>query len=168
MLEKLYEIERKYDEYTELLSDPEIISNQGEWQKYARAQAGMTNLVTTFREYQEVLRELEETEILLLEKLDSDMQEMAEQERDKLKKVSQELEEQIQVLLLPKDPLDEKNVIMEIRAGAGGDEAALFAGDLYNCLLYTSDAADEEDSVDLGGRRIIKKKKKKSAGRLIP
>src|SRR5665648_2364 len=135
MLEKLYEIERKYDEYTELLSDPEIISNQGEWQKYARAQAGMTNLVTTFREYQEVLRELEETEILLLEKLDSDMQEMAEQERDKLKKVSQELEEQIQVLLLPKDPLDEKNVIMEIRAGAGGDEAALFAGDLYK--MYT-------------------------------
>jgi len=135
MLEKLYEIERKYDEYTELLSDPEIISNQSEWQKYARAQAGMTNLVAAFREYQEVLHELEETEALLLEKLDSDMQEMAEQERDKLKNVSQELEEKIHVLLLPKDPLDEKNVIMEIRAGAGGDEAALFAGDLYK--MYT-------------------------------
>jgi len=131
MLEKLYEIERKYDEYTELLSDPEIISNQNEWQKYARAQAGMTNLVTAFREYQEVLRELEETENLLMEKLDSEMQEMAEQERDKLRTVSQELEAKIHVFLLPKDPLDEKNVIMEIRAGAGGDEAALFAGDLY-------------------------------------
>ena len=135
MLEKLYEIERKYDEYTELLSDPEIISNQNEWQKYAKAQASMTNLVTAFREYQEVLRELEETENLLLEKLDSDMQEMAEQERDKLRIVSQELEEKIHVFLLPKDPLDEKNVIMEIRAGAGGDEAALFAGDLYK--MYT-------------------------------
>jgi len=135
MLEKLYEIERKYDEYTELLSDPEIISNQSEWQKYARAQAGMINLVTAFREYQEVLRELEETENLLKEKLDSDMQEMAEQERDELRKTSQELEEKIHVFLLPKDPLDEKNVIMEIRAGAGGDEAALFAGDLYK--MYT-------------------------------
>ncbi|MFZ3129547.1 MAG: peptide chain release factor 1 [Desulfosporosinus sp.] len=135
MLEKLYEIERKYDEFTELLSDPEIISNQSAWQKYAKAQAGMTNLVTTFREYQRVRRELEETENLLLEKLDPDMQEMAEQERDQLRNVSQELEAKIQVFLLPKDPLDEKNVIMEIRAGAGGDEAALFAGDLYK--MYT-------------------------------
>lgn len=135
MLEKLYEIERKYDELTELLSDPEIISNQSEWQKYAKAQAGMTNLVTTFREYQGVLRELEETEVLLREKLDSDMQEMAEQEQEKLLNQSHELEEQIRILLLPKDPLDEKNVIMEIRAGAGGDEAALFAGDLYR--MYT-------------------------------
>lgn len=135
MLEKLYEIERKYDELTELLSDPEIIANQSEWQKYAKAQAGMTNLVTVFREYQGVRRELEETEILLQEKLDSEMQEMAELERDKLQTQSQELEEQIRILLLPKDPLDEKNVIMEIRAGAGGDEAALFAGDLHR--MYT-------------------------------
>ncbi|MBP1760030.1 MAG: bacterial peptide chain release factor 1 (bRF), partial [Firmicutes bacterium] len=84
MLEKLYEIERKYDELTELLSDPEILANQSEWQKYAKSQAGMTNLVTAFREYQGVLRELEETETLLKEKLDSDMQEMAEQERENL------------------------------------------------------------------------------------
>ena len=135
MLEKLYEIERKYDELTELLSDPEIISNQSEWQKYAKAQSGMTNLVAVFREYQVVKHELEETEALLREKLDPDMQEMAEQEREQLQSQSQELEEQIRVLLLPKDPLDEKNVIMEIRAGAGGDEAALFAGDLYR--MYT-------------------------------
>jgi peptide chain release factor 1 len=135
MLEKLYEIERKYDEFTELLSDPEIISNQSEWQKYAKAQAGMTNLITAFREYQEVIRELEDTENLLSEKLDPEMQELAEQERDELRNRSQSLEETIRILLLPKDPLDEKNVIMEIRAGAGGDEAALFAGDLYR--MYT-------------------------------
>ncbi|AET70912.1 peptide chain release factor 1 [Desulfosporosinus orientis DSM 765] len=135
MLEKLYEIERKYDELTELLSDPEIIANQSEWQKYAKAQAGMTNLVTTFRDYKEVRHELEETEALLKEDLDSEMKEMAEQEKDELLNKSRELEEQIRILLLPKDPLDEKNVIMEIRAGAGGDEAALFAGDLYR--MYT-------------------------------
>lgn len=135
MLEKLYEIERKYDELTELLSDPEIIANQSEWQKYAKAQAGMTNLVTTFRDYKEVRHEFEETEALLKEELDSEMKEMAEQEKDELEERSRELEEQIRILLLPKDPLDEKNVIMEIRAGAGGDEAALFAGDLYR--MYT-------------------------------
>ncbi|SPF56001.1 peptide chain release factor RF-1 [Candidatus Desulfosporosinus infrequens] len=135
MLEKLYEIERKYDEFTELLSDPEILANQNEWQKYAKAQAGMTNLVTAFREYQEVLRGLEDTENLLQEKLDPDMQEMAEQERDELRNQSLELEAKMRVFLLPKDPNDEKNVIMEIRAGAGGDEAALFAGDLYK--MYT-------------------------------
>ncbi|MDR3541153.1 MAG: peptide chain release factor 1 [Desulfosporosinus sp.] len=135
MLEKLYEIERKYDEFTELLSDPEILANQSEWQKYAKAQAGMTNLVTAFREYQAVLHGLEETENLLKEKLDSDMQEMAEQERDDLRNQSLELEAKMRVFLLPKDPNDEKNVIMEIRAGAGGDEAALFAGDLYK--MYT-------------------------------
>jgi peptide chain release factor 1 len=147
MLEKLYEIERKYDELTELLSDPEIIANQSAWQKYAKAQAGMTNLVTTFREYQGVLRELEETENLLLEKLDSDMQEMAEQERDKLRNDAQELEKQIQVFLLPKDPSDEKNVIMEIRAGAGGDEAALFAVDLYK--MYTRYAEGQGWKVEI-------------------
>ncbi|MDR3584683.1 MAG: peptide chain release factor 1 [Desulfosporosinus sp.] len=135
MLEKLYEIERKYDEFTELLSDPEILANQNEWQKYAKAQAGMTNLVTAFREYQEVLRGLEDTENLLKENLDSDMQEMAEQERDDLRNQALELEAKMRVFLLPKDPNDEKNVIMEIRAGAGGDEAALFAGDLYK--MYT-------------------------------
>jgi len=147
MLEKLYEIERKYDELTELLSDPEILANQSEWQKYAKSQAGMTNLVTAFREYQGVLRELEETETLLKEKLDSDMQEMAEQERENLINQSQNLEEQIRVLLLPKDPLDEKNVIMEIRAGAGGDEAALFAGDLYK--MYTRYAEGQGWKVEL-------------------
>ncbi|MDR3602001.1 MAG: peptide chain release factor 1 [Desulfosporosinus sp.] len=135
MLEKLYEIERKYDEFTELLSDPEILANQTEWQKYAKAQAGMTNLVTAFREYQEVLHGLEDTENLLKEKLDLDMQEMAEQERDELRNASLELEAKMRVFLLPKDANDEKNVIMEIRAGAGGDEAALFAGDLYK--MYT-------------------------------
>ncbi|EGW38922.1 peptide chain release factor 1 [Desulfosporosinus sp. OT] len=135
MLEKLYEIERKYDELTELLSDPEILANQSEWQKYAKAQAGMTNLITAFREYQAVLRGIEDTENLLKEKLDSDMQEMAEQELDELRSQSLELEEKMRVFLLPKDPNDEKNVIMEIRAGAGGDEAALFAGDLYK--MYT-------------------------------
>lgn len=161
MLEKLYEIERKYDELTELLSDPAIISNQIEWQKYAKAQAGMTNLITAFREYQKVLQGLEDTESLLKEKLDADMQEMAEQERDELRARSQELEEKMRIFLLPKDPNDEKNVIMEIRAGAGGDEAALFAGDLYKMYTRYAEGQNWRTEVlsasytDIGGYKEI-------------
>ena len=131
MLEKLHELERKYDELTQLLSDPEVIANQAEWQKYAKAQAGLTEIVGVFREYQEVERQLGDTEALLKDKLDPELREMAELERDELTARRSELEQRMKILLLPKDPNDEKNVIMEIRAGTGGEEAALFAGDLY-------------------------------------
>ena len=161
MLEKLYEIERKYDEFTELLSDPEIIANQSEWQKYAKAQAGMTNLVAAFREYKEVIRQIEETETILQEKLDPEMQEMAEQELNELRQMAQNLEETIRVLLLPKDPNDEKNVIMEIRAGAGGEEAALFAGDLYKMYLRYAESQGWKTELlsasytDIGGYKEV-------------
>jgi len=135
MQNKLIEIERRYDELTQLLSDPEVIGNQEVWQKYAKAQAGMTDIVAAFREYNDVLKNLEDTETLLQEKLEPEMKEMADLERSELLEHREELEERMKVLLLPKDPNDEKNVIMEIRAGAGGEEAALFAGDLYK--MYT-------------------------------
>ncbi|MHB8126328.1 MAG: peptide chain release factor 1 [Desulfitobacteriaceae bacterium] len=131
MLDKLREIEGRYDELSELLSDPVVIGNQSEWQKYAKAQAALTEIVENFREYQEVLRGLEETVGLLKEKLDPELREMAEMEREDLVKRCSEFEKLIRILLLPKDPNDEKNVIMEIRAGAGGEEAALFASVLY-------------------------------------
>jgi len=131
MLEKLHELERKYDELTQLLSDPEVIANQGEWQKYAKTQAGLTEIVSAFREYQEVGRQLDDTEALLKDKLDPELREMAELEREELLARRTDLEQRMKILLLPKDPNDEKNVIMEIRAGTGGEEAALFAGDLY-------------------------------------
>lgn len=135
MIDKLTEIERRYDELTQLLSDPDVIANQENWQKYAKAQAGMTEIVEAFREYNSVLKSLEDTESLLSEKLDPELKEMAELEREELIPKREELEARMKVLLLPKDPNDEKNVIMEIRAGAGGEEAALFAGDLYK--MYT-------------------------------
>lgn len=135
MIDKLTEIERRYDELTQLLSDPDVIANQDNWQKYAKSQAGMTEIVEAFREYKSVLKGLEDTESLLSEKLDPELKEMAELEREELIPKREELEARMKVLLLPKDPNDEKNVIMEIRAGAGGEEAALFAGDLYK--MYT-------------------------------
>lgn len=135
MLDKLIEIERRYEELTQLLSDPEVISNQTEWQKHAKAQAAMTEIVEVFREYQDVEKNRAETNSLLQETLEPELEEMAELELEELTSKKEELEENLKVLLLPKDPNDAKNVIMEIRAGAGGEEAALFAGDLYK--MYT-------------------------------
>ncbi|CAA7599746.1 Peptide chain release factor 1 [Acididesulfobacillus acetoxydans] len=131
MLEKLQEIERKYDELSQLLSDPGVIADQEVWQKYAKAQAGLTEIVTVFREYREADRQLPEIVSLLAEESDPELREMAEEERKGIEKKKEELEGKIKILLLPKDPNDDKNVIMEIRAGTGGEEAALFAGDLY-------------------------------------
>jgi len=135
MFDRLNEIEKKYDELTNLLSNPDIISNQAEFQKHAKAQAAIEDTVTTYREYKDVIKQLEDVKQLLAEKLDAEMREMAELEQDELLAKKKKLEADLKVLLLPKDPNDEKNVIMEIRAGAGGEEAALFAGDLYK--MYT-------------------------------
>lgn len=131
MFNKLEDIERRYEDLTERLSNPEVINNQSEWQKYAKTQAGLTEIVETFRTYKEVTKQLEETNALLSEKLDPELKEMAELEQEELQTQKGELEAKLKILLLPKDPNDEKNVIVEIRAGAGGEEAALFAGDLY-------------------------------------
>ncbi|NMA68812.1 MAG: peptide chain release factor 1 [Desulfitobacterium sp.] len=141
MLDKLREIERRYDELTRLLSDPEVIANQTEWQKHAKAQAEITEFVEVFREYQDILNNLDDTNSLLQEELEPELKEMAELELEELKNKQEELEEKLRILLLPKDPNDEKNVIMEIRAGAGGEEAALFAGDLYR--MYTRYAEEQ-------------------------
>ncbi|MDD2233382.1 MAG: peptide chain release factor 1 [Desulfitobacteriaceae bacterium] len=139
MLDKLKEIEGRYDELSGLLSDPEIIANQNEWQKYAKAQASLTEIVENYREYKEVLRQLEEIESLLKENLEPEFREMAETEREDLVKRSSEFEQLIRILLLPQDPNDDKNVIMEIRAGAGGEEAALFASVLYKMYCRYSE-----------------------------
>lgn len=141
MLDKLKEIERRYEELTQLLSDPEVIANQTEWQKHAKAQAGLTEIVEVFREYQEVVKNLDDTKSLLQESLEPELKEMAELELEELESKQEELEDKLKILLLPKDPNDEKNVIMEIRAGAGGEEAALFAGDLYK--MYTRYAEEQ-------------------------
>lgn len=135
MIEKLQALAEKYNNLTELLSDPEVINNQSEWQKYAKAQAGLTEIVTAFREYTQILNDLTDTQQMLQEKLEPEMKELVLTEQEELKQRQEEMEGQLKILLLPKDPNDDKNVIVEIRGGAGGDEAALFAADLYK--MYT-------------------------------
>lgn len=136
MIEKLQGLEDKYKELGLLLSDPLVIADQGEFQKHARAHAALNDLVNVFQEYKKVLSGLEGAQEILDEEHDQELhdhelKELAELELAELGKKKVELEEQLKLLLIPKDPNDDKNVIMEIRAGTGGDEAALFAGDLF-------------------------------------
>ncbi|MDH7479568.1 MAG: peptide chain release factor 1 [Syntrophomonadaceae bacterium] len=135
MLDKLKSLEEHYEELNRLMSDPAVVANPLEFQKYARSHSGLSEIVTTYREYRQVVQDLEDTRGLLNDKIEPDLRELAESELEELKGRKESLENRLKVLLLPKDPNDEKNVIMEIRAGTGGEEAALFAGDLFR--LYS-------------------------------
>ncbi len=131
MLDKLQALEDKYEKLSGLLSDPEVISNQNEWQKHAKAHASLTDVVLAFRDYKNTLQGIKDAKEMLEDKLDEDFREMVQLELEELKDKKEDLELKLKVLLLPKDPNDEKNVIVEIRGGAGGDEAALFASELF-------------------------------------
>lgn len=161
MLEKLAALEERYEELSLLLADPEVIANQAEWQKHAKNHAALEDIVSTYRVYKGVLTELEENQELLQDKLEPDFRQLVEEEIKDLTDRKEELQQQLKILLLPKDPNDEKNVIMEIRAGAGGEEAALFAGDLYRMYTRYAEAQGwktdviEAHPTDIGGFKEI-------------
>src|SRR5690625_3127533 len=119
----------------ELLSDPEVISDPNKLREYSKEQSDLEESVTHYRQYKETIEQIEDANEMLREETDEEMIELVKGELDELIETKESLEETLKILLLPKDPNDEKNVIMEIRAAAGGDEAALFAGDLYR--MYT-------------------------------
>lgn len=130
MFTKLKNIEIRYEQLEEKLSDPDIISNPGEYQKYAKEHSGLRDLVETFREYEKTSSQLKENEALLLED-DEELKEIIKEETPQLKEKLYTLETKLKTLLLPRDPNDDRNVFLEIRAGTGGEEAGLFAGDLF-------------------------------------
>ncbi|EAD5687887.1 peptide chain release factor 1 [Listeria innocua] len=131
MYDRLQAVEDRYDELNELLSDPDVVSDPKRLRDLSKEQSGITATVETYREYKNVNEQIDETRELLGEKLDDEMREMAKEEFAELQKEKADLEERLKLLLVPKDPNDDKNVILEIRGAAGGDEAALFAGDLF-------------------------------------
>ncbi len=131
MFEKLKEIEARYDELESEMADPKVIVDQLRYKKVTKAHSDLEDIVANYRELRKVMGEIQSTQEMLRDKLDSELRELAEVELASLEEARVSLEERLKVLLLPSDPLDEKNVIMEIRAGTGGDEAALFAGDLF-------------------------------------
>ena len=127
LLDKLEFIENKYDELSVKISDPSIMQNQNEWRKLCKEHADLEIIVNAYREYKSVTQELADNKEMLSSESDKEMREMLNEEISALTQREEELEKQIQILLLPKDPNDEKNVFVEIRGGAGGEEAALFA-----------------------------------------
>ena len=131
MLKKLEVLEDKYQDLTEKISDPEVISDQKTWQKYMKEHSDLEAIVMKYREYTSVLNSIKESKEILQEESDEELRELAKMELSEMEDLVEPLESELKILLLPKDPNDEKNVIVEIRGGAGGDEAALFAGDLF-------------------------------------
>lgn len=147
MLDKLQAIEDKFEDLERQISDPDVIANQSEWQKLTKAHSKLGSVVVKFREYKQVQQGLADTREMLKEKLDDDFRDMVQAEFEELKEKNVALEEELRILLLPKDPNDDKNVIVEIRGGAGGDEAALFAGVLFR--MYTRYAENQGWRVEL-------------------
>ena len=136
MMDKIEELERRYQELEALLSDPAVISNQPEFRKLSREHSDLSELVAAYRRYRKVLADISDNRELLA---DPDMKEMAEDELKSLESEKEQLDADIRLLLLPKDPNDDKSVILEIRAGTGGDESALFAGDLFRMYSRYAD-----------------------------
>ncbi len=147
MIEKLASLNEKYEHLTQLVSDPQVIANQAEWQKHVKARAEIEDVVLAYREYMAADQAIQDAEAIIAEKSDPELAELAELEIAENKEKKEQLEQQMKVLLLPKDPNDNKNVILEIRAGTGGEEAALFANDLYK--MYTHYAENHHWRVEI-------------------
>lgn len=161
MNRKLDDIYLRYEKLGELLADQSVLADMATWKKYAKERSDIEETALKYGEYKKVEEEMKDVENTLKDETDRDMKALLEEEyydcKDKLGKISEELK----ILLLPKDPNDDKNVIMEIRSGAGGEEAALFAGDLYRMYLRYADKnrwkAEEIDinETELGGIKEV-------------
>jgi peptide chain release factor 1 len=135
VFDRLQSVEDRYERLNELLSDPEIINDTKKLREYSKEQANIQETVQTYREYKEAREQYQGAKEMLEEKLDAEMREMVKEEVSELEGLIEELQGKLKILLIPKDPNDDKNVIFEIRGAAGGDEAALFAASLYR--MYT-------------------------------
>jgi peptide chain release factor 1 len=139
MLDKLTGVENRYSELEQMLGDPNVLKDRNAFQKLSREHAELSRIVSVYRDYKRVVKDFEGSRELLKSSSDPELRELAQEEVVELEKDVADLEQQLRVLLIPKDPLDEKNVIIEIRAGTGGEEAGLFAGDLYNMYCRYAD-----------------------------
>src|ERR1700758_141860 len=147
MFERLDQIEARYDELTRALASPEIISDSAKYQKTAKAHSELTDIVEKYREYKDLTRGIAESKALLADEKDPEMRAYAQDELTQLEGRVKTVEEELKVLLLPEDPNDEKNVILEIRAGTGGDEATLFAAEIFR--MYTRYAETQRWKVEV-------------------
>jgi len=147
MFERLDQIEARYDELTNALASPEIINDSAKYQKTAKAHSEIAPVVEKYREYKDLSRGIAESKALLADETDADMRAYAAEELAKLESRVGDVEEELKVLLLPKDPNDDKNIILEIRAGTGGDEATLFAAEVFR--MYNRYAESQKWKVEV-------------------
>ena len=158
MFDKLETVEKRYEELTEKISDPEIIARNNEWREYMKEHAELEPIVEKYREYKKAKESYEEAKELMN---DPEMKDLAEEEMLKAKEKMPKIEEELKILLIPKDPDDDKNVICEIRGGAGGEEAALFAGTLFRMYSMYAERKHwklevvNENATELGGYKEI-------------
>ena len=147
MFERLDQIETRYEELTNALASPDIVNDSAKYQKTAKAHAEIAPIVEKYREYKDLTKGISDSKAMLLDEKDPEMRAYAQEELDKLQARVASVEEELKVLLLPKDPNDEKNVILEIRAGTGGDEATLFAAEIFR--MYTRYAETQRWKVEV-------------------
>ena len=140
MFDKLEDLLIRYEEIMGELQEPDVVNDQSRFRKLMKAQNDLTPIVEAYKEYKNCKQNIEDSLSLLEEESDEEMKELAKEELSESKKRVEELEQELKILLLPKDPNDDKNVIVEIRAGAGGDEAALFAAEIYRMYVHYADS----------------------------
>ncbi|WEK53990.1 MAG: peptide chain release factor 1 [Candidatus Cohnella colombiensis] len=161
MLDRLQVLADRYEKLNELLSDPDVVSDSERLRTYAKEQSGLIDAYNAYEEYKTVLVQLQDAKAMQEEKLDDEMREMVKQEIAELEASRDELEERVRILLLPKDPNDGKDVIVEIRGAAGGEEANLFAAELYRMYAKFADSNGwrtemlESSMSDLGGFKEV-------------
>lgn len=161
VLDRLQAVENRYEKLNELLSDPEVISDTNKLREYSKEQSDIQDTVEVYREYKDVREQLRDAKAMLEDKLDADMRDMVKEEVSELEGQEKVLSERLKILLVPKDPNDDKNVIVEVRGAAGGDEAALFAGDLYRMYSRYAEVQGwkteiiEASYTELGGYKEI-------------
>jgi peptide chain release factor 1 len=161
LFEKLNHIESKYEELTQQLSTPEVHNDSARFQKLAKTHAEMAEMVAKFREWKEIEKGLQGAKQMLVETEDAELKQMAHDEEHALEARRETVERELKLLLIPKDPNDEKNVIVEIRAGTGGDEASLFAGELFRMYSRYAESQGwkvevlESSASSIGGMKEI-------------
>ena len=161
MFDKLEDLRIRLDEILNELQEPDVANDQNRFRKLMKEQNDLTPIVEAYNEYKECKQAIEESLEMLEEESDEEMRELAKEELNDSKKRVEELEQELKILLLPKDPNDEKNVIVEIRAGAGGDEAALFAAEIYRMYMHYAESQRwkvelvECEEIGIGGMKNV-------------
>ena len=161
MFDRLDDILIRYQQIMEELNDPDVVNDQKHFRKLMKEQNDLTPIVEAYKEYKNCKQNIEDSLSLLEEESDEEMKELAKEELSESKKRVEELEQELKILLLPKDPNDDKNVIVEIRAGAGGDEAALFAAEIYRMYVHYAESRRwkvetmECEEIGIGGMKSV-------------